>query len=91
MSPDYLMQLADLADPDQLWRRSGIDRRDFTDEQQKQVDMGVALRRHAGDVRRLRDLLGTGQSLLLTPLSANGRHMQTVPTPAKILKWMGAR
>lgn len=83
MTPEYLMELADLADPDQLWRRSGIERRTFTEAQRRQVDTGVALRRHAAHVRRLNDLKGTGHSLLITPLGYMGQRITTIETPLK--------
>ena len=86
MTPEYLNELADIADPDKLWRRAGLDRLDFTPEQKRQLDTGVALRRHASHVRRMRELLGTGKSLLLTPLSLNGTDIREVPMPAEIKK-----
>lgn len=89
MTPEYLEQLADLADPDQLWHLSPFAQRDLPRDKRAQLDTGVALRRHASDVRRLRALLGTGRSLLLTPLSENGRHSTEIATPAKIRQWMG--
>ena len=79
MTPEYVEHLADLADPDKLYLRHPWD--ELTQAQSQQRDMGIALRRHADDVRRLRALLDTGQSLLLTPLSINGRCIQIVPTP----------
>ena len=86
MTPEYLRELADLADPEQLWRLSCFDQMDLPPEKRRQLDAGVALRRHAEHVRRLRELLGTGQSLLLTPLSPNGTDVRTVPMPAEIAK-----
>ena len=86
MTPEYLEELADLADPNKLWRRSCLDRADFTTKQRKQLDTGVALRRHASHVRRLRALQDTGKSLLLTPLSLSGTDIRTVPTPGDIQK-----
>lgn len=86
MTPEYLEELADLADPEKLWRHAGMDRAGFTPEQNRQVDAGVALRRHASHVRHLRELLDTGRSLLLTPLSLNGTDIVTVPTPPEIQK-----
>ena len=86
MTPEYLEELADLADPDKLWRRAGLDRAEFTAGQWQQIDTGIALRRHASHVRRLRDLLNTGKSLLLTPLSLNGSDIRTVPIPDDIGK-----
>ena len=86
MTPEYLEELADLADPDKLWQRAGLDRAEFTAGQWQQVDTGIALRRHASHVRRLRELLGTGKSLLLTPLSLSGSDTRTVPMPGDIRK-----
>lgn len=90
MSPEYIKQLADWADPDKLWRLSPFKQRDLPPEQRKQLDAGVALRRHAAHVRELRELLGTGKSLLLTPLSPNGTDHRTAPTPRNIMRRLGA-
>lgn len=81
MTPEYLEELADLADPDQLWRTPVLERDKLTDQQRQQLDTGVALRRHADHVRRLRELLGTGTSLLYTPLSVSGVATKKVPAP----------
>ncbi len=81
MEPDYLEALADLADPEKLWQRPALERFDMTPQQRQQLDTGVALRRHADHVRRLRELLGSGKSLLITPLSVSGVATKTVPTP----------
>ena len=86
MTPEYLDELADLADPDELWRSSWLDRDGFTSVQRLQLDAGVALRRHASHVRRLRELLDTRNSLLLTPLSLSGTDICIVPTPGNIQK-----
>lgn len=83
MSPEYLNRLADIADPDQLWRRAGLDKLKFSPEQRLQLDAGVALRRHAEHVRRVRELIGTGKSLVITPLSPNGTTSTTIETPPK--------
>lgn len=88
MTPEYLEQLADLADPDQLWRLSPFVQMELPPEKRAQLDTGVALRRHASDVRRLRSMIGTGKSLLITPLSDNGRHQSEIDTPAKVREWM---
>jgi hypothetical protein len=82
MTPEYIEQLADLADPDSLWRLPAFDQLDLPPEKRQQLDAGVALRRHADHVRRLNSLLGTGESLLLTPLSLNGTAVMQVKTPA---------
>ena len=81
MTPEYLEELADLADPNRQWRRGYLDRENLTPDQKRQLDTGVALRRYASHVRRLRNLIGTGKSLLLTPLSLSGADIRTVPTP----------
>lgn len=81
MNPTYIKQLADIADPDELWRLPPMQQLDLPPEKRRQLDAGVALRRHAHDVQQLRDLIGTGRSLLLTPLSVNGRRSTTIPTP----------
>ena len=86
MTPEYLEELADAADPDNLWRRGCLDRAEFTTKQRQQVNAGIALRRHASHVRRLQALLGTGKSLLLTPLSLIGTDIRAVPTPGDIQK-----
>jgi hypothetical protein len=86
MTPEYLEELADIADPSKLWRMYGLARDCFTPEQRRQLDTGVALRRHASHVRLLRGLLGTGKSLLLTPLSLSGQDIRDVPMPADIKK-----
>lgn len=81
MTPEYLHELADLADPDELWRLSPLDQINLPPEKRHQLDTGVALRRHADHVRRLRGLLGIGNSLLLTPISKNGTDIRTVKAP----------
>ena len=91
MAPEYLEELAKLADPSKLWRRAILDRLDFTSEQKQQLDTGVALRRHASHGRRLNALLGTGKSLLVTPLSLNGVATKTVPIPDSHAKLLADR
>lgn len=78
MTPEYLRELADLADPDQLWRLSGLDQMGLPPEKRRQLDMGVALRRHASHVEKLRLLLRDCRSLLITPLSLNGSYARSV-------------
>ena len=55
-----LLELADRIDPEQLWRRAGLDRQRMTPEQQDRLDAGVNLRRYA-------DLLGSGGWRLYPP------------------------
>lgn len=82
MTPEYLDELADIADPDQLWRLPGMAQLDLPPEKRRQLDAGVALRRHSAHIQRLRTLMGTGRSLLITPLSPNGTAVKTVETPS---------
>lgn len=81
MSPEYIEDLADWADPDRLWRLPVFEQLDLPIDKQMRLDAGVALRRHAHTVRELRALVGTGKSLLITQLSVNGSAVKTVPTP----------
>lgn len=81
MSPEYLNELADISDPEQLWRLSPLDRLELEPIQRMRLDTGVALRRHAEHVSRLRELIGTGKSLLITPLSKNSNAVMTMPAP----------
>lgn len=83
MTPEYLNELADLADPDQLWRLAGLDQLALPLDKRRQLDTGVALRRHAGHVAELQALIGTGKSLLITQLSPNGSAHMTLATPAR--------
>lgn len=74
MTPEYIEMLAELADPGQLWKSSPL--ADLSPEHAQIRDVGIALRRYAAHVRRLHGLIGTGYSLLITPMSHN-----TVLTP----------
>jgi hypothetical protein len=76
MTPQYLIELADLADPDELWHLGW----------EAQRDTGVALRRAAAHQQRLQEALAERESLLLTPLSTCGVASAVVPTPKKHAK-----
>lgn len=78
MTPEYLRELADLADPGHLWMLSGLDQMKLPPEMRKQLDMGVALRRHASHIEQLQLLLREERSLLITPLSSNGSYSRSV-------------
>ena len=80
--PKYLDELADIADPYQLWRLPLLDQVDLDPAHRRQLDMGVALRRYAAHRREMESLIGTGKSLLLTPLGKNGSSHAHVPTKA---------
>ena len=82
MTPEYLLELADLADPDKLWRLPLFDQLELPPEKRRQLDAGVALRRYSSHLDRLRALLDSDRSLLITPLSLSGLAIKTVPTPA---------
>ncbi len=81
MTPEYLEELADLADPDKLWRLAGMDQLDLPVEKRRQLDTGVALRRQASHVRELRELIGTGKSLLLTPYGPSCTDVRAIDIP----------
>lgn len=81
MSPEYLEQLAEIADPDKLWRLNPIVQLDLSTEKRHQLDTAVALRRHASHQRQLDDLLMEQRSLLITPLSPNHIATMSVDTP----------
>lgn len=83
MTPEYINQLADIADPEQLWRLSGIAQQALSKEQRQQLDIGVALRRHASDVESVASL-PEGKSLLITPLVYGrglSRRQSAIDTP----------
>jgi hypothetical protein len=82
MTPEYINELADTVDPSQVWRLPVNDQQKLPPFMRKALDAGVALRRHAEHVKRLRDLLGTGKSLLLTPISENGSSVRIIATPS---------
>lgn len=91
MTPEYIEELADMADPQGLWRTPVLDQRNLPAHLKAQLDAGVALRRHADHVRRLNELVGTKHSLLITPLSANGVAVAVVLTPTDHLLLKRAR
>lgn len=83
MTPEYLEQLAEVADPDQVWRTPLLEQFSLSAEKRRQMDMGIALRRHASHIRDLQALIGTGRSLLLTPYSPSTTAVATIETPEK--------
>jgi len=82
MTPEYLDELAQRADPDELWRRRGMDHHLFTPEQRKQMDTAVALRRYASHLEELRVAMEAKKSVLITPLSPNSSARRQIDTPA---------
>lgn len=91
MTPEYLNELADMVDPDELWRINPLEQINLSPELRKKLDAGVALRRHAEHVRLLGELLGTGRSLVTTPLSKNSTASMTIQAPAKHCKLLALR
>lgn len=91
MTPGYLLELADLADPDQLWRLPALDQMALPAEKRKQLDAGVALRRHASHIDRLRGLLSLQRSLVITPLSPNSTATMTIVPPHRHRKMLEKR
>jgi len=83
MTPQYLIELADLADPDELWRLGWEAQRDLPADKRRQLDTGVALRRAASHQQQMLEALAERKSLLLTPLSTCGLASAMVATPTK--------
>lgn len=81
MTPEYIEELADMADPSSLWRLGAAEQLGLPPHLRAQLDAGVALRRHADHVRRLNELLSTGTSLVITPLSPGATATAIVNTP----------
>lgn len=81
MTPEYIERLADIADPDQLWRLPGLKQLELPPEKRQQLDTGVALRRYAEHERTLLRLMPEKRSLLITPLTANHTAIKFVDTP----------
>jgi len=81
MTPEYLHELADLADPDRLWRLPAQEQLDLPREKRRQLDAGVALRRYASHIELLNRLIEEKRSLLITPLARNHDAIRSVDTP----------
>jgi hypothetical protein len=81
MTPEYIEELADIADPEQLWRTGWPSRIHLTGEKRKQLDAGIALRRYAFHIKRLKEVLDANKSLLITPMSSNSSAIKSVDTP----------
>ena len=89
MKPDYIDELADRADPEQLWRLPGMLQLELSPEKRRQLDTGVALRRHARHLRTLERLLEEKRSLLITPLANNVTAAKSLETPEDLKKLQG--
>lgn len=81
MTPDYLKELADIADPDKLWSIGVWEQLELPPEKRRQLDAGVALRRYASHIQELTTALEQRKSLLITPLAENSTAHRLVDTP----------
>lgn len=81
MTPEYLEELAQRADPQQLWRLAADAQMDLPPDERRQLDTAVALRRHASHIRELNQLLAEKRSLLITPLGPNETAVRSIETP----------
>lgn len=81
MTPEYLEELADLADPDQLWRFRPRSPLNLPADKRHQLDMGIALRRYAHHLKELALAQQKGKSLLITKLSPNSFASMMVDAP----------
>lgn len=91
MTPEYIDELADIADPERLWQLNWEDQIALPTEKRQQLDAGVALRRHASHLRQLHRLLNEGKSMLITPLSRNSTATLSVDPPEKHQRLLGLR
>lgn len=91
MSPEYIDQLADIADPDKLWRLSFSEALALPNDKRRQLETGVALRRYAHHLRDLRRAREARKSWIITPLSENGSAARTIETPPDHAKLREAR
>lgn len=83
MTPKYLRQLANRADPKKLWRLipAAFGGKRLTLDEQKQRDTGIALRRYAADEELFLEVLKDGKSILITPTMPHARAIKIVKTP----------
>jgi hypothetical protein len=91
MTPEYLEELAQRADPDELWRQRGLDIMKMDGEPRKQMDTAVALRRYAHHLRDVRRAAAEGKSWLVTALGTNGTAVKMVATPPDHVRLRDAR
>lgn len=92
MSPEYIRNLADLADPDETWRTTGLfGRQQMPENKRQQHDTGVALRRYAQHIEQVNRALEEKRSVLITPISANGCAVRMTDTPDDHMRLRDAR
>lgn len=83
MTPEYLYKLADVADPDKLWRLSVFRQLELKDHEKEQLDIGIAIRRYASYIGELEHALKQKKSLCITPISSNGVAIMLIETPER--------
>lgn len=81
MTPEYLNELADLADPDKLWRVGWPEMNYLSPEKKKQRDTGIALRRYASYIEREEKALAEKRSVIITPFSSHSSAVRLGDTP----------
>jgi hypothetical protein len=81
MTPEYIEELAQRADPDELWRRNPFDQMKLPPEQRKQLDTAVALRRYAHLLRDVDRAAQEGKSWLITKLGPSSTAVRSIETP----------
>lgn len=82
MTPAYLEELAERADPQRLWQLNPFAQMELKPSLRMQLDTAVALRRYASHLAELERARKAGMSLCITPLSPNGTaHMAIVAPP----------
>lgn len=79
MTPEYLYELAQRADPLELWRADYLS---LVGEDKLTVDTGVALRRYAAHLSSLERALKEKRSFLITPIRSGWTASRMVDTPA---------
>lgn len=83
MHPDYLEDLAYVADPDELWRLSFLEKKNLPPDKLNQLHIGIALRRYANFIRSLNHSGEQGKIVLITAICDNGVFTEFVETPEK--------
>jgi hypothetical protein len=81
MTPEYLDELADIADSDSLWRLPLMAQLELPEHKRRQLDAGIALRRYAEHRRMLLKALKSDRSVLITLMSENSTAIKIVDTP----------
>ncbi len=80
MKAEYIEDLADAVDPEKLWQISPWDACSLSESKRERRDIGIALYLYAQHIRSLEALVGTGKSLLLTPVSKSSVLQSTIRT-----------